>query len=79
MIEFNVDFVALLETQLSGHRAETVIAKLGFDYSFRVEAKGFAGGIWLLWKGETSIEILQAHPQFVHMHIRDRHCRRPFL
>ncbi|KAH1064674.1 hypothetical protein J1N35_029661 [Gossypium stocksii] len=36
---------------ISGVRAEAVIAKLGFDYSFRVEAVGFAGGIWLLWKG----------------------------
>lgn len=46
--EFHLDVVALFETRISGSRAEAVIAKMGFDYSFRVDAVGFTGGIWFL-------------------------------
>lgn len=42
--------MAFFETRISGSRAEIVITKLGFDYSFRVEAVGFVGDIWLLWR-----------------------------
>jgi len=41
--------VVLLETHISGTRADTVCRKLGFQGCFRVEAQGFSGGIWLLW------------------------------
>ncbi|MBA0758180.1 hypothetical protein Gotri_021201, partial [Gossypium trilobum] len=77
--EFRLDFVALFEVRISGVRVEAVIAKLGFDYSFRVELVGFAGGIRLLWKEGSSVEVLKAYPQFIHVRIRDRRCRRPFL
>ncbi|KAK5840874.1 hypothetical protein PVK06_009779 [Gossypium arboreum] len=69
----------MFEVRISGARAEVVIAKLGFDYSFRVEATGFAGGIWLLWNEGSSVEFFEAHLQFIHVRIRDRRCCRPFL
>lgn len=34
------DLVALYETRISGEKADLVVEKLGFDHSFRVEAKG---------------------------------------
>lgn len=43
--EFSPSLLYLLETQISGVRANNVIAKLGFVNSFRVEANGFASGI----------------------------------
>ncbi|MBA0704625.1 hypothetical protein Golax_016870, partial [Gossypium laxum] len=68
-----------VDVRISGVRVEVVIAKLGFDYSFRVELVGFAGGIRLLWKEGSSVEVLKAYPQFIHVRIWDRRCHRPFL
>ncbi|MBA0683687.1 hypothetical protein Goari_025324, partial [Gossypium aridum] len=46
---------------ISGCKADTVIAKLGFDNSFRVEAFGFTGGFWILWNDDIGVEILNVH------------------
>ncbi|KAE8729471.1 Xyloglucan galactosyltransferase KATAMARI1 [Hibiscus syriacus] len=48
-------FVALLETRVSGLKADSIIAKFGFCNSFRVEAQGFRGGIWLLWQDHLQV------------------------
>ncbi|KAA3487080.1 reverse transcriptase [Gossypium australe] len=37
---------SLLEPRISGVKLDAVIAKLGFQYSHRVEAVGFSDGIW---------------------------------
>ncbi|MBA0561154.1 hypothetical protein Golob_018003, partial [Gossypium lobatum] len=49
--------------------ADSVIVKLGFDNSFKVEAFGFAGGFWLLWNDDVDVEVLKAHPEFIHLRI----------
>lgn len=77
--EFKIDCIALFETKVSGHKVESVCAKMGFEYSFQIEVVGFRCGIWFLWKEGTSIEILQVHPQFLHVRIRDKRCYRSFL
>lgn len=69
MKEFGLDFVALFETRISGCKVESVIAKLGFTRSYRVEAEEFAGGIWVLWNDDSNVDVLSIHPQFVHMRI----------
>ncbi|XP_061357778.1 uncharacterized protein LOC133302072 [Gastrolobium bilobum] len=62
-----IQVLALLETRISGKRADSIVRKLGFDDSFRREAEGFSGGIWLLWnKNTTTISILEENHQFVH-------------
>ena len=61
--------LGLLETRVSGEKADTVCRKLGFDYWVRVEALGFSGGIWVLWKECMKVDILKTHPQFIHMQI----------
>ena len=38
--------LVLLETHISGVKADTVVSKLGFDDNFLVSIDGFAGGIW---------------------------------
>lgn len=38
----------LVETRISGPRAEDISSTLGFDSVCRSEAEGFRGGIWLL-------------------------------
>lgn len=67
--EYNLDFklniVSLLGTKISGRKADEIIAELGFQFSHRVEAKGFSGGIWIGWKNIVRVDIIQNYPQFV--------------
>ncbi|KAK5773021.1 hypothetical protein PVK06_049324 [Gossypium arboreum] len=46
-MEHRPNIISLLETRVSGSKADKVIAKLGFQFSHRVEAVGYAGGIWI--------------------------------
>ncbi|MBA0653936.1 hypothetical protein Goklo_021034 [Gossypium klotzschianum] len=59
--ELYVDFFTLFETRISGGNADSVIVKMGFDNSFKVEAFEFAGGFWLLWNDDVDVEVLKAH------------------
>ena len=34
-----------------------------------MEALGYSGGIWLLWKDHLDVSIFKTHPQFIHMKI----------
>ncbi|KAJ8447113.1 hypothetical protein Cgig2_022842 [Carnegiea gigantea] len=68
--------MALLETHVNGHRADDVCRKIGFRHHFHVQARGFCGGIWLLWTGEeTHLRVLEAHDQFVTTEISVRGTR----
>ena len=41
--------LVLLETRVSGVKADKIASKFGFDGAFRVHPNGFAGGIWVFW------------------------------
>ncbi|KAA3460795.1 reverse transcriptase [Gossypium australe] len=69
--EYKPDIVCLLEPRVSGHKAYSIIEKLGFDRSHRIESIGFSGGIWVGWKDHTSINIIHNHPQFMLLSITD--------
>ncbi|KAK8714074.1 hypothetical protein V6N13_149275 [Hibiscus sabdariffa] len=58
--------LGLVEPRISGARANLVIAALGFPHSYRVEASGFSGGIWLCWSDSVHVEVLLHHFQFLH-------------
>ncbi|XP_061376067.1 uncharacterized protein LOC133318127 [Gastrolobium bilobum] len=65
-----IQVLVLLETRISGSKADRVVRSLGFDNFFIREAVGFSGGIWILWnKSMTSISILEEDHQFVHSKI----------
>lgn len=51
--------VVLLETTVSGQRADKVIKRLGFDQSHRVEAQGFLGAIWILYHEGVKVEVVR--------------------
>ncbi|KAL4364157.1 hypothetical protein GQ457_04G008120 [Hibiscus cannabinus] len=53
------DIVAIFEPRISGRAADGFIRKSGFEFSFRVEARGFSGGIWVLWKGSVKLRALE--------------------
>ncbi|RYR14447.1 hypothetical protein Ahy_B04g071026 [Arachis hypogaea] len=70
--QYNMNLCVLLETHVSGSKAEVIIRKLGFKSWCRSEAEGFAGGIWCLWnKKEWNIKPLEVHKQFTHLNIKD--------
>ncbi|GMI86798.1 hypothetical protein HRI_002349100 [Hibiscus trionum] len=60
------DIVALFEPRISGVKADYFIRRTGFDNSYRVEATGFSGGIWVLWRSSVKIDVVAISSQFVH-------------
>jgi len=63
--------VALVETRISGTRAQAVSTKIGFRNCFCVEAQGFQGGIWVFWnEDEIEVEVLTSHAQFVTVELK---------
>ncbi|KAE8673109.1 hypothetical protein F3Y22_tig00111812pilonHSYRG00278 [Hibiscus syriacus] len=52
------DIFAMFEPRVSGAKADEFIRKSGFDRSFRIEANGFSGGIWVMWKEFVAIYFL---------------------
>ncbi|KAI9128927.1 hypothetical protein K1719_000410 [Acacia pycnantha] len=57
-----------LESPIDGmQEADSVIKKLGFQNSHRIEASGFSGGIWILWSSKVHVNILVNHFQFVYL------------
>ncbi|KAI9080045.1 hypothetical protein K1719_037978 [Acacia pycnantha] len=68
---YKVDVVVILEPRISGIQATKVIKSRGFKYSVRVEAVGFAGGIWMVWNSEElSVEVLVQEEQFLHCRLK---------
>ena len=61
--------VILMEPRISGVKADDFIKKSGFACSHRVEADGFSGGIWLLWRNFIEVEVSINHRQFIHFKI----------
>ncbi|KAJ4850100.1 hypothetical protein Tsubulata_004512 [Turnera subulata] len=54
--------VIVVETRISGRKVANVIRRLGYTNSHRVDARGYAGGIWVLWKeGDVGVNILSDH------------------
>ncbi|MFQ6648100.1 hypothetical protein Gotur_021108 [Gossypium turneri] len=63
--QHKLDIFSLLEPRISGTKADTIIAKLGWYKSYRVEAVGFSRGIWIGWKNSIGLEVIGNHPQFI--------------
>ncbi|KAK8677045.1 hypothetical protein V6N13_142601 [Hibiscus sabdariffa] len=61
-----IDIVAILEPRISVLKADRFIQRAGFDCSFRVEAHGLSGGIWILWQSSIHLEVLVVSSQYVH-------------
>ncbi|GMJ03289.1 hypothetical protein HRI_003998100 [Hibiscus trionum] len=55
-----------MEPRISGSKADDFIRRSGFTSSFRVEATGFSGGIWVLWKDNVQVDIIAVSDQFIH-------------
>ncbi|KAL4383192.1 hypothetical protein GQ457_15G015120 [Hibiscus cannabinus] len=60
------DMVAIFEPQISGVATDNFIHRLGFECLYRVEAQGFSGGIWILWRESPHFDVLVVSSQYVH-------------
>lgn len=68
---YKPQLVALCEPRISGVKADDFIRYSGYNHSHRVEAAGFSGGIWLLWKAGLDVTILINHRQYIHLQVSD--------
>lgn len=65
--DFNPNVVMLVETRISGLKAKSVVKSIRMPNSHRVEARGFSGGIWILWKSEVLVDVEINDFKFVHL------------
>lgn len=64
------DFIAILELKISGEAVDEVCKSMGKSAWIQVKAKGFSGGILVLWNGEEiRLKVQHAHQQFIHTSI----------
>ena len=65
--KFPTDILALFETHAAGDRANRICQNLGFDNTFRVDAVGQRGGVWLLWRSSIcEVTIVDSSEQFIY-------------
>ncbi|CAA7060939.1 unnamed protein product [Microthlaspi erraticum] len=61
-----------VETHAGGEKAGKICGGLGFDNSFRVDAIGQRGGLWLLWRsGCGVVTIEESSEQFIYARVDD--------
>ncbi|XP_023639459.1 uncharacterized protein LOC111830917 [Capsella rubella] len=69
--KYPTDVLAVFETHAGGDRAQRICHGLGFDSSFRVDAAGQSGGLWLLWRSNVGeVEIMSSSDQFIHARVK---------
>ncbi|CAL1388662.1 unnamed protein product [Linum trigynum] len=74
------EIVIIVEPRISGSEAQKVISQIGFDGVLRVDAVGFASGIWVLWnEHELEISKLEAWEQMILFSCRKRGGREPLV
>lgn len=71
--KYSIRVMALMETRVSGARADKITTRLGFSNWFRVEATGFAGGIWVLWNNwDVDIQYIGSNTQVIHCKLTEK-------
>lgn len=63
--------MVLVEPRISGVQANRAIRRTNYPNSHQIEASGFSGGIWLLWKHDIRLSVLHNHKQFMHVMVAD--------
>ncbi|CAL5416172.1 unnamed protein product [Camellia sinensis] len=63
--------LVLLETRVQSLKANRILRRIRFSAMATVEALGFVGGIWLLWRTDlVNVEVLPPHSQALSAVIR---------
>ena len=67
------ELLILMETKISSSRGGGILKALGFDNWELVEGNGFAGGIWMAWRGNAlDVDIIQLKFQFIHARLKPK-------
>ncbi|KAK1354719.1 hypothetical protein POM88_047975 [Heracleum sosnowskyi] len=75
----NPRILVLLETRVQGHRSLEILRRTCFSKVERVEARGFAGGIWMFWSESlVNIELIDANNKSISAIVR-RTCEMDWL
>lgn len=70
VVSHKPDLVVVQEPRCSGSRARLTIRKLGFKHSIVSEARGYSGGIWIMWNSDDLlVKDLLVHEQFIHVEV----------
>jgi len=70
---YSLKIMILVETKISGIAANEVCKKIAFDGVFCVEANGFKGGIWVLWREEElHLRVLSSSDQYATLEVSMR-------
>ncbi|CAA7029675.1 unnamed protein product [Microthlaspi erraticum] len=68
--KYATDVLAIFETHAGGDRASKICRGLGFENSYKVDATGQSGGLWLLWRTSIGdVVVVEASDQFIHARI----------
>ncbi|XP_050229329.1 uncharacterized protein LOC126678474 [Mercurialis annua] len=67
--QYRFDVVSIVEPRISGEKVDNFIKNSGFDYSHRIEATGFSGGIWVLWKDNVKLTVMENNKHFMHLKV----------
>ncbi|XP_022545617.1 uncharacterized protein LOC106417265 [Brassica napus] len=68
--KFSTNILAVFETHAGGAAAGRICQGLGFENSFRVDACGKSGGLWLLWRSEIGeLEVVKSSDQFIYARV----------
>lgn len=66
----------ILEPRIGGAEAEKVCVEIGMKEWVCSEARGFSGGIWVLWNSDDiSIHVLLTQRHFIHMLVKQTNGR----
>lgn len=69
---YQLDFIAILEPRISGSVGDRVINRIGFSEVVRVEAMGFSGGIWCMWKSNwPPIQVVATSRYCIHLLVNE--------
>lgn len=66
------DCLIIVEPRISGRKADNRIKKLQFDFSTKMDAEGFSGGIWVLWNASFgSVTVVNKSKQIITLLVED--------
>lgn len=73
MKKFPTDMLAAFEAHAGGEAASQICRGLGFENSFRVDAAGQSGGLWLLWRNSVgTVFVEESSDQFIYATVTNR-------
>jgi len=66
LLTYKHSIFIVVEPRISGEKADKMIKSLGFQHFTKSDARGFFGGIWVLWNESIgTVTVLSTTPQII--------------